>query len=411
MLVPVFISHSREDNAFCKQFVDALRAAGVDVWIDMDDILPGRTLISEIAREIYGRPVFIIIVSRSALASRAVFEEFCTAQYLQLYDDQIGRTIIPITIEPLSIRRIEGKWSFLLPITRIEANYAPLPFDEMVRRTLRAIPARDTSPPPPTPPYDEALPELHLPAGGDTPLSYNDVLANDVVISEHRNLLSVFLLLDTSMSMDGPPIIAVNNGVRVLYNELIGHLSTVDITSISVMTFANDVLSSPLTPLRDFVPPIVTAKQLTDQQGTAFGAALACLKGEIDRTPAELAHGEKIMVIVLTDGEPTDSAFAHQMLLELNFTYADRIASMIVLGCGPQVDKVWLEMMKQTLNNIDTHTLMSSDITPQTLREFFGWAAKSVQITSSMIAQSASSSDISWPALPPGLENIDRQGM
>jgi len=38
--LPIFVSHSHEDGAFCQALVTALRGAGADVWYDRAQ--PGR---------------------------------------------------------------------------------------------------------------------------------------------------------------------------------------------------------------------------------------------------------------------------------------------------------------------------------------------------------------------------------
>ncbi|HEY1389266.1 MAG TPA: toll/interleukin-1 receptor domain-containing protein [Ktedonobacterales bacterium] len=52
----VFVSHSHEDDTFCRAIVAALRAAHADVWFDEENLGSGQ-LLGEIQREL-GAPHF-----------------------------------------------------------------------------------------------------------------------------------------------------------------------------------------------------------------------------------------------------------------------------------------------------------------------------------------------------------------
>ena len=58
----VFVSHSHEDDAFCRAIVTALRGAGADVWYDEHNMGSG-LLMSVIQSELGLRPVFVVILS------------------------------------------------------------------------------------------------------------------------------------------------------------------------------------------------------------------------------------------------------------------------------------------------------------------------------------------------------------
>jgi hypothetical protein len=64
----IFVSHSHGDQSFCEALVQALRAAGADVWYDQHNLGPGR-LLRDINREIRDRPIFLVVLSQAALAS------------------------------------------------------------------------------------------------------------------------------------------------------------------------------------------------------------------------------------------------------------------------------------------------------------------------------------------------------
>jgi uncharacterized protein YegL len=65
--------------------------------------------------------------------------------------------------------------------------------------------------------------------------------------------MPVYLLLDVSGSMSGAPIMAVEQGVQLLHNELMGQPQAVEMVHLSVITFASSVNQVvPLTPIVSF---------------------------------------------------------------------------------------------------------------------------------------------------------------
>src|SRR6516164_5079245 len=89
----IFVSHSHEDNVWCRAFMTALSRAGADVWYDERDMEPGR-LDDVIAPELRARPIFIVVLSPSAVASRWVQREVEAA--IQLQNEDATRTILPV---------------------------------------------------------------------------------------------------------------------------------------------------------------------------------------------------------------------------------------------------------------------------------------------------------------------------
>jgi hypothetical protein len=89
----IFVSHSHEDNVWCRAFVTALTRAGADVWYDERDMEPGR-LDDVIVPELRARPIFIVVLSPSAVASQWVKREVEAA--IQLQNEDATRTILPV---------------------------------------------------------------------------------------------------------------------------------------------------------------------------------------------------------------------------------------------------------------------------------------------------------------------------
>lgn len=130
----IFVSHSHQDNPFCRALVEALRNAGADAWYDEHNLGPGH-LMREIQAELQARPIFIVILSPAALASTWVEDE--TTWFYSLYRAEPHRVIVPVLAAPIQPDDI---WLFLRGFKRIEAGHEqPYPQAEAIRRTALAV--------------------------------------------------------------------------------------------------------------------------------------------------------------------------------------------------------------------------------------------------------------------------------
>jgi hypothetical protein len=120
----VFVSHSHQDTAFCQQIVRALREAGADVWYDEHNLGSGQ-LMSVIQREL-SRPIFVLILSKAAFASRWVKRE--TTWAYEMNDRDPARVLLPVTAGQIERDDFspQNEWLFLHGYKRIEApGFAP----------------------------------------------------------------------------------------------------------------------------------------------------------------------------------------------------------------------------------------------------------------------------------------------
>lgn len=135
----VFVSHSYQDDDFCREIVTALRDAGSDVWYDEHNMGPG-SLMDVIMRELGSRPIFVLILSKAAIASRWVKREAGWAY--ELYDREPERVILPVTAEQLERNDFSPNngWLFLHDFKRVEqAGYKPYTANEAAKRLLHAL--------------------------------------------------------------------------------------------------------------------------------------------------------------------------------------------------------------------------------------------------------------------------------
>ena len=118
--LPIFVSHSHQDGAFCQALVTALRAAGADVWYDEHNLGAGH-LMDVIQQELDRRKIFIVILSKNAFASKWVKRE--TGWAYSLYDRDPTRVILPVTASAIERDDFSGAtgWLYLEEFKRIEA--------------------------------------------------------------------------------------------------------------------------------------------------------------------------------------------------------------------------------------------------------------------------------------------------
>jgi uncharacterized protein YegL len=208
--------------------------------------------------------------------------------------------------------------------------------------------------------------------------------------------LPVYLLLDVSASMHGAPIMAVNEGVKLLYDQLIDTPTAVETVWMSIITFGTKAIERvKLTPLTEFQPV-----ELEAGGTTSLGAAFRLLEGSLDnevRAGTETEKGDwRPLVYLLTDGEPTDDwEPAVQRILTRT---EKRVGTIVALACGENVDE-------HTLKQITSHVVRMENVSVDYLKSFFKWVSQSVS-GASVSAEAAGRTSQLLPPLPEGLSTI-----
>jgi len=92
----IFISYSRRDKEIVDNIVNTLKEAGMEAWIDREDIRAGNSWRLQIVEAIEACDVFILVLSPNSAASDNVRKEIDLAQ-------DSGRVTIPILLEPVKL--------------------------------------------------------------------------------------------------------------------------------------------------------------------------------------------------------------------------------------------------------------------------------------------------------------------
>jgi uncharacterized protein YegL len=211
--------------------------------------------------------------------------------------------------------------------------------------------------------------------------------------------LPVYLVLDTSESMVGDPIAALNQGVGGIVGELRSDPMALETVWLSVITFAGR--AQQVVPLMDIVK--FSAPPLRVRPGTALGAALSlletCLAREVRLNAPERKGDWRPMIFLLSDGDPTD-AWEQPAKQWRDFQAVHR-ANVIAVACGEGAN---VEILKQIA---DTVVVMRTT-EAQDFRRFFGWVSASTRRLSVDAAGGARGGNAVLPPLPDGVVAMTR---
>lgn len=183
--------------------------------------------------------------------------------------------------------------------------------------------------------------------------------------------LPVYFLLDTSGSMYGEPIQALNNALSGMINTLRSDAQALDSLWISIITFDREVKEIvPLTELVQFRLPEITCPQ---SGPTNTGAALEYVMTKINQDiikGSETQKGDwKPLLFLFTDGKPSDIALYREKISEVrNFDFG------AVVGCaaGHMANDAMLKELTDNVVHLD-----SAD--SQTLKAFFKWVSDTIE--------------------------------
>ncbi|WP_212005083.1 VWA domain-containing protein [Chitinophaga sp. HK235] len=183
--------------------------------------------------------------------------------------------------------------------------------------------------------------------------------------------LPVYFLLDTSGSMYGEPIQALNNALSGMVSNLRMDAHALDSLWLSIITFDREVKElMPLTELVSFQLPEITCPQ---SGPTHTGAGLDFLYHRVVKdvqrgTPTQKGDWRPLLFI-FTDGKPSDQQLYREMIPKikgLNFG--------AIVGCaaGKAADNDMLKELTETVVHLDTAD-------SATLRQFFKWVSDTIE--------------------------------
>jgi uncharacterized protein YegL len=189
----------------------------------------------------------------------------------------------------------------------------------------------------------------------------------------NRRLLAYFLL-DTSGSMRGEGIAALNNGFNGLISMLRQDPQAMDSLYLSAITFNREVHNLiPLVDLASYHPIEITCP---DSGPTHTGQALEMLsdlvKTELVKGSMERKGDWKPLLFIFTDGKPSDIQKYRQMIPQIK---ALDFGAIVACAAGPKAEESFLLELTDHVVKLD-----ATDAT--TLSTFFQWVSSSIEMGS-----------------------------
>lgn len=211
----------------------------------------------------------------------------------------------------------------------------------------------------------------------------------------HLRRFPVYLLLDCSGSMLGEPITALNEGLEIIYRQLIEDPQALEIVHICLIPFADSAELGLLEAVDEFTPP-----KLVASGKTALGAALLAMMTSIeeDLLPNTSEHkGDyRPLAFLITDGAPTDD---YRKGIDYIRALTRLKPLIIALGCGPEADMAVLQEIAGKENTFFMQTLA-----PDTLKKYCKWVTDAIVVSSHAIERGGESGTvIASPAQIPGI--------
>ncbi len=153
--------------------------------------------------------------------------------------------------------------------------------------------------------------------------------------------LPVYILADRSGSMDGEPIVAVNQGMQFLKSELESDPTAVNTVWLSLISFGGDAtLDVPLTELMAFYPPTLQAGG-PSRLVPALELLGQCLETDILPTTAQRFGDYRPNAFLFLGSEPVDECRAAVEALRRKHP---KWPTVVVVACGEEVTKDAVEI-------------------------------------------------------------------
>jgi uncharacterized protein YegL len=183
--------------------------------------------------------------------------------------------------------------------------------------------------------------------------------------------LPVYFLLDTSGSMFGEPIQALNNALSGMINSLRSDAQALDSLWLSIVTFDREVRELvPLVELVNFQLPEITCPQ-SGPTNTGKGLEMIYQKvtAEIRKGNEHQKGDWRPLFFLFTDGKPSDIQLYREMVPKIK---ALNFATVVGCAAGQLADDTMLKELTGTVVHLDTADTA-------TLKQFFRWVSDTIE--------------------------------
>jgi len=183
--------------------------------------------------------------------------------------------------------------------------------------------------------------------------------------------LPVYFLLDTSGSMYGEPIQALNNALIGMLNALRADAQALDSLWLSMITFDREVKEiMPLTELALFqLPEIICPQSGPTHTGKALELLYEKTKKDIIKGTENQKGDWKPLLFIFTDGKPNDLMLYREMIPKIK---SSNFGAIVCCAAGPMADDSLLKELTPDVVHLD-----NADST--TLKQFFKWVSETIE--------------------------------
>jgi len=183
--------------------------------------------------------------------------------------------------------------------------------------------------------------------------------------------LPVYFLLDTSGSMFGEPIQALNNALSGMINTLRSDPQALDSLWISIITYDRAVKEVvPLTELVSFQLPEITCPQSgPTNTGAGLDFVIESVKRDVIKGSSTQKGDWKPLLFVFTDGKPSDIQLYRSKISEIK---ALNFGAVVGCAAGQMADDAILKELTDNVVHLD-----SAD--SSTLKQFFKWVSDTIE--------------------------------
>lgn len=183
--------------------------------------------------------------------------------------------------------------------------------------------------------------------------------------------LPVYFLLDTSGSMNGEPIQALNNALSGMISSLRADAQATETLWISIITFDREVNEIiPLTELPSFqLPEIHCPPSGPTNTGKALELLYQRVSSDVIKGSPTQKGDWRPLLFLFTDGKPSDLLLYSEMvpkIRSLNF------AAIVACSAGKSGDNAKLKELTDTVVHLDTAD-------SSTLKQFFKWVSDTIE--------------------------------
>ncbi len=195
--------------------------------------------------------------------------------------------------------------------------------------------------------------------------------------------------------MRGEPIQALKVGVQSLISSLRQDPHALESIHISIISFdAKPRILCPLTGLEDFqMPPIDCPQSSPTMTGAALEMLCQCVDSEVQRSTAAHRGDWRPVVILITDGGPSDTALYEQMIIEVQ---RRPFGSFIACAAGPSAKVDPLRKLTPNVYSLET-------MDGHSLAGLFEWVSSAV---SSGNRSMGAASSITLPSPPAEIQIV-----